>query len=92
MGDSLFLNAISGQDPYGYAAMKSLPLRDENISPPPSSEVESSPSSSEGLADGADMELAGALLKQCSSIIESECCGAVHMLATQILDEGILCS
>ena len=75
MGDTLFLNAISGQDPYGYAALKSLPLRDENISPPPLTEGGSlSPSSTDDFADGPAKELAGALLRQCSSMIDSEFC------------------
>ena len=60
MGDDLFLEAISGENPYGYAALKSLPLRDDNNAPT--------------VADvpAADYELARNLMNQCTAVLNGE--------------------
>jgi hypothetical protein len=59
MGDSLFLEAISGENAYGYAALKSLPLRDDNA---PTTNV----------APAADRELAKNLMDQCTASLDGE--------------------
>ena len=59
MGDALFLEAISGENPYGYAALRSLPLRDDN-------------SPAEASAKDADRKLAGILVDQCTAILSGE--------------------
>ena len=56
----------SGENAYGYAALKSLPLSDEN----------SGPSGGSGAATGAsedgDKELAHALMGQCTAMLDGE--------------------
>ena len=61
---------ISGEDAYGYAALKSLPLRDENISPTARPEG----SNASNLADdiGGDKAIAKILLGQCSAMLDGK--------------------
>ena len=61
MGDDLFLEAISGENPYGYAALKSLPLRDDNNNAPTVADV-----------PAADYELARNLMNQCTAYLNGE--------------------
>eukprot|EP00798_Chlamydomonas_sp_ICE-L_P009043 gene9043-16166_t len=63
IGDQFFTSAISGQDQYLYAALKSVPLVDSMND---SSSAEASVSSSPGRDDRA---LAGELLRQCDEMI-----------------------
>lgn len=63
----------SGDNAYGYAALKSLPLSDENSGP---TEGSGSAAATGGApvasVDGADKELAHALMGQCTAMLNGE--------------------
>ena len=56
----------SGDNAYGYAALKSLPLSDENSGPSEGS------GAAAGSSEDGDKELAHALMGQCTAMLEGE--------------------